>query len=213
RAQLEALGVEVRTGALVTGIDPEGVDLGPVRVASRTVLWAAGVAASPLGRSLGAPLDRAGRVRVNADLTVPGHDEVYVIGDLAGLDQDGKPVPGVAPAAMQGARHAAGNILRAIRGEPRRPFRYVDKGSLATIGRAAGVADFGRVKLSGVAAWLAWLFVHIVFLIGFRNRVFVVFSWAWSYFTYDRGARLITGPLPQIGEVAPQMKRMDADGD
>jgi NADH dehydrogenase len=198
RAQLEALGVEVRTGAMVTAIDEAGVCLGPERIEARTVLWAAGVAASPLGRSLGAPLDRAGRVRVNPDLTVPGADRVYVIGDLASLDQDGKPIPGVAPAAMQMARHAAANIVRSLRGEPTRPFRYRDKGSLATIGRAAAVADLGFVEQTGLVARLAWLFVHILFLIGFRNRFVVLFSWAWSYFTYDRGARLITGPLPHV---------------
>jgi NADH dehydrogenase len=214
QSQLEALGVEVRTGVMVTAIDAEGIDLGSERIAARTVLWAAGVAASPLGRSLGAPLDRAGRVRVNPDLTVPGHPEVYVIGDLAGLDQaDGTPVPGVAPAAMQEGRHAAKNLLRTIRGEPRLPFRYVDKGSLATIGRAAAVADLGRIKLSGLLAWLAWLFIHILFLIGFRNRFFVLFSWAWSYVTYDRGARLITGPLPKAGaagggDPGPQIDRL-----
>lgn len=200
RKQLEALGVEVRTNSLATSIDAKGVGLGTEHIAARTVLWAAGVAASPLGRSLGVPLDRAGRVRVNADLTIPGHEEVYVIGDLASLDQDGKPLPGVAPAAIQGAEHAAMNVARTIKGQPRLPFRYKDKGSLATIGRAAGVADFGRLKLSGVIAWLAWLFIHIFFLIGFRNRFVVMFSWAWSYFTYDRGARLITAP---IGRLAP----------
>lgn len=195
RAQLERLGVEVRTGALATAIDARGVSLGPDRIGTRTVLWAAGVAASPLGRTLRVPLDRAGRVRVNPDLTIPGRDEVYVIGDLASLEQDGRPVPGVAPAAMQQATQAVRNILRTIDGQPREPCRYRDKGSLATIGRAAGVADFGRLKLSGRIAWMAWLFIHIFFLIGFRNRVLVMFSWAWSYFTYDRGARLITGPV------------------
>jgi NADH dehydrogenase len=193
REQLKAVGVEVRTGALATSIDADGVSLGSERLEAKTVLWAAGVAASPLGRTLGAPLDRAGRVRVNPDLTIPGHPEVYVVGDLASLEQDGRPVPGVAPAAIQEARHAAGNVLRSIRGEPLRPFRYRDKGSLATIGRAAAVADLGRVKLSGWVAWVAWLFIHILFLIGFRNRFVVLFSWAWSYLTYDRGARLITG--------------------
>jgi NADH dehydrogenase len=181
---------------MVTGIDAEGVTIGPERVAARTVLWAAGVAASPLARSLGAPLDRAGRVMVNPDLTVPGLPDVYVIGDLAHLVQDGKPVPGVAPAAMQMARHTARNIERAFRGEPGEPFRYNDKGSLATIGRASAVAELGRLKLSGWPAWFAWLFIHLFFLIGFRNRYLVMVQWAWSYFTYDRGARLITGPLP-----------------
>lgn len=196
RTQLEGLGVEVRTEALATSIDAEGVCLGSERIAARTVLWAAGVAASPLGRALGAPVDRAGRVRVNPDLTLPGHSEVFVIGDLAVLEQDGKPVPGVAPAAIQEAGHAASNVLRALRGEPLKPFHYCDKGSLATIGRAAGVAQIGRLRLSGWIAWMAWLFIHIFFLIGFRNRFVVLFSWAWSYLTYDRGARLITGLEP-----------------
>jgi NADH:ubiquinone reductase (H+-translocating) len=203
RSQLESLGVEVRTGALATQIDAHGVSLGLERIEARTVLWAAGVAASPLGQALGATVDRAGRVMVEPDLTVTGHPRVYVIGDLASLEQDGKAVPGVAPAAMQGGRHAVKNILHTIRGEPREPFRYIDKGSVATIGRAAGVADFGRLKLSGVIAWLSWLFIHIFFLIGFRNRFVVMFSWAWSYFTYDRGARLITGP---IGSIEPDAR-------
>jgi NADH dehydrogenase len=193
RRQLEALGVEVQTQRKVTAIDAHGVDAGDERIGSRTVLWAAGVAASPLVRSLGVPLDRAGRVRVQPDLTVPGQPEVYVVGDLASLEQDGRPIPGVAPAAIQEARHAAQNIIRSLEGKPRLPFHYRDTGSLATIGRAAAVADLGRVKLSGWVAWLAWLFVHILFLIGFRNRFAVMFSWAWSYVTYDRGARLITG--------------------
>ena len=197
RKQLEALGVEVRTSTTATAIDAEGVTLGTERLKARTVLWAAGVAGSPLGRTLGAPLDRAGRVKVDTDLTLPGSENVYVIGDLASVEQDGKLVPGVAPAAMQEARHAAANIRLTMRGEPRLPFRYVDKGSLATIGRAAGIADLGWVKLSGVPAWLAWLFIHLFFLIGFRNRFVVMFSWAWSYFTYDRGARLITGVVKE----------------
>ena len=192
REQLVRLGVEVRTGTTVTGIDGEGVAIGPERIAARTVLWAAGVAASPLAQSLGVPLDKAGRVSVEPDLTVPGRGDVYVIGDLAHFEQDGKAVPGVAPAAMQMGQHAARNILRTIRGEPRAPFRYADKGSLATIGRAAGVADLGRLKFSGLPAWLLWLLIHVVFLIGFRNRVLVLMQWAWSYITYDRGARLIT---------------------
>ena len=199
RRQLEALGVEVRTGAMVTAIDAEGLSIGDERIRARTVLWAAGVAASPLGRALGAKLDKAGRVVVEPDLTVAGHPEVYVIGDLARIEQDGRPVPGVAPAAMQMGRHAARNLLRTLEGKPRAPFRYVDKGSLATIGRGAAVAQIGRFKFSGFLAWLSWLFIHILFLIGFRNRLFVMISWAWSYLSYDRGARLITnrieGPL------------------
>jgi len=191
--QLERLGVQVWTGAPVTALDEAGVQLGPDRLASRTVIWAAGVQAPSLGRTLGAPLDRAGRVRVEPDLTLPGHPEVYVIGDLAVLEADGRPVPGVAPAAMQMGRHAAVNVLRALRGEERLPFRYVDKGSLATIGRSAGVADFGRVRLSGFVAWAAWLGIHIFFLIGFRNRFVVMFTWMWAYLTFQRSARLILG--------------------
>ncbi len=193
RQQLERLGVEVRTGAKVTGIDAGGVLLGEERVAARTVLWAAGVAASPLGRMLGGT-DRAGRVIVEADLTVPGHAEVYVAGDLAATTRDGKPVPGVAPAAMQMGRHAAHNITRAIEGQPRRPFLYVDKGSLATIGRKAAVADLGGWHLSGFAAWLAWIGIHVFFLIGFRSRVVVMFEWALAYLTYARSARIVLEP-------------------
>ncbi|KYF53015.1 pyridine nucleotide-disulfide oxidoreductase, partial [Sorangium cellulosum] len=189
RAQLVALNVEVQTRRLVTGIDEDGVSIGDERIEAKTVLWGAGVAASPLARSLGVPLDRAGRVLVEPDLTVPGHEDVYVIGDLASLKQeDGKPVPGVAPAAIQEGRHAARNIARAVRGQPRLPFRYRDKGSMATIGRAAAVADFGKVKLSGFLAWLAWLLVHVLFLIGFRSRFLVLFSWALSYLTYERAS-------------------------
>jgi NADH dehydrogenase len=193
RRQLERLGVEVRTGARVSEIDADGVRIGDERIATRTVVWAAGVQASPLARSLGAPLDRAGRVRVRPDLTVPDHDRVYVIGDLASLEQDGKPVPGVSPAAMQEGEHAAANILRTLRGEPRASFRYWDKGSFATVGRGAAVGEvLGKLRLSGFIAWVAWLAIHIFFLIGFRNRVFVLLHWAYSYMTYRRGARLIT---------------------
>jgi NADH dehydrogenase len=197
--------VEVRTGALVTGVDAGGVSLGPEqRIAGRTVVWAAGVAASPLGRSLGAPLDRAGRVQVAPDLTVPGHADVFVVGDLALVTQDGRPVPGVAPAAIQMGRHAARNVLRALGGQPYRPFRYRDKGSLATIGRNSAVALLGRYKLWGWPAWLAWLFIHILFLIGFRNRLVVLFDWAVSYVTYQRHARLLVGaPPPWTVPAAP----------
>jgi NADH dehydrogenase len=193
KTQLEALGVEVRTGSRVTGIDSQGVWIGDERILARTVLWAAGVAASPLGGALGVPLDRAGRVVVERDLTIPGHADVYVVGDLARFDQDGTTVPGVAPAAMQMGKHAAANLLRGLRGQPREPFRYVDTGSMATIGRGAAVAQVGRYRVSGVLAWMLWLFVHILFLIGFRNRIMVLLQWGWSYLSYDRGARLITG--------------------
>lgn len=198
REQLQALGVEVRTGSRVTAIDEGGVTLAAERIASRTVVWAAGVQGAPIARSLGAPLDRAGRVRVQPDLTLPGHPEVQVIGDLAFLEQDGQPVPGVCPAAIQQGRHAAENVRRALRGQPPAPFRYVDKGSFATIGRGAAVGDvYGRLRLSGTPAWLAWLGIHIFFLIGFRNRAVTLFQWAYSYFTWRRGVRLITGERPE----------------
>jgi NADH dehydrogenase len=160
-------------------------------------------------KSLGVPLDRAGRVFIEPDLTVPGYPDVYVIGDVAALEQNGALIPGVAPAAMQEARHAARNIQRTLAGKPRLPFRYVDKGSLATIGRGSGIADFGRIKLSGFLAWAAWLFVHIMFLIGFRNRLLVMIEWAVSFLTYTRGARLITGNLPPapIRSLPPASKR------
>jgi NADH dehydrogenase len=198
REQLQALGVEVRTGSRVTAIDEGGVTLAAERIASRTVVWAAGVQGAPIARSLGVPLDRAGRVRVQPDLTLPGHPEVQVIGDLAFLEQDGQPVPGVCPAAIQQGRHAAENVRRALRGQPPAPFRYVDKGSFATIGRGAAVGDvYGRLRLSGAPAWLAWLGIHIFFLIGFRNRAVTLFQWAYSYFTWRRGVRLITGLRPE----------------
>jgi NADH dehydrogenase len=193
QAQLERLGVEVRTGTLVTGVDGGGVQLGDQRIAARTVLWAAGVAASPLGRMLG-KCDRAGRLEVEPDLTVPGHPEVFVAGDLAAVTHDGKPVPGVAPAAMQMGRHAAANIIRMLESQPRRRFAYRDKGSLATIGRKAAVADIAGFHLSGLAAWLAWLGIHIFFLIGFRNRAVVMFEWTLAYLTYARSARIVLEP-------------------
>jgi NADH:ubiquinone reductase (H+-translocating) len=193
KRRLEKMGVLVRLGSPVTNIDAEGVELGGERVRAATVLWAAGVAASPIARSLGVPLDRAGRVRVERDLSVPGAPTTFVVGDLAAFEQDGALVPGVAGAAVQGGRHTAKNIERLVRGEATLPFRYVDKGSLATIGRAAAVAQFGRVHLRGYPAWIAWLFIHIVLLIGFRNRVLVLLQWAWEYWTYERGPRLITG--------------------
>jgi NADH dehydrogenase len=196
RSQLERLGVEVRTGARVTGVDANGVLLGPERILARTAIWAAGVAAAPLARTLGAPLDRAGRVVVDPTLAVPGRDDVYVIGDLAAVQQDGKPVPGVAPAAIQMGRHVARNIRRALAGQPRQPFRYRDKGSFATIGRGKAVGEMlGGLKLWGFPAWVAWLAIHIFFLVGFRSRVLVLFQWAYSYVTFRRGARLITGPF------------------
>jgi len=198
--QLRKLGVEVRTSTMVTGIEPGAVMLGQTRVSATVILWAAGVAASPLGRLLGIPTDRAGRVLVNPDLSIPGHPEVFVIGDLAALkDEKGKWLPGLAPVAIQEGRATAHNIARAIESKPLHNFHYFDKGSIATIGRAAAVAEFGKLHISGFIAWISWLFVHIFFLIGFRNRILVMIQWAWSYFTYERGARLITGSLDLPG--------------
>jgi NADH dehydrogenase len=191
RRQLQRLGVEVRRSTLVTDIDEGGVTIGEERIRAGTVLWAAGVAAPPLSRSLGVPLDRVGRVLIEPDLSVPGHPEVFVAGDLAALEINGRALPGVAPVAIQEGRHAAGNIVRALRGKATLPFRYRDRGSMATLGRKAAVAVIGRLHLSGLVAWLAWLFIHIFFLIGFRNRLVVLFEWAKSYLTYSRSARLI----------------------
>jgi NADH dehydrogenase len=191
--QLEALGVQVWTGSAVTDMGEGFVQVGADRLAAHTIVWAAGVQGSPLAASLGAELDRAGRVRVTSELSVPGRPELFVVGDLASVQQDGQGVPGVAPAAMQMGAHAAINVARALRGEPLLPFRYRDKGSLATVGRRRAVAVIGALRLSGFVAWLAWLGIHIFFLIGFRNRLIVLFNWAWAYLTYDRGARLIVG--------------------
>jgi NADH dehydrogenase len=194
RLQLERLGVTVWLGKRVTGIDAHGVTLGAERLETKTAIWCAGVAASPLGATLGVPRDRAGRVLVEPDLTVPGHPEISVIGDLAALPWHKPPVPGIAPAAKQMGRHAARNILLALQGKERRPFRYRDYGQLATIGRSKGVAMFGRFKLSGYPAWLAWLSAHIYFLIGFRNRLVVMIDWAWAYWTFERSARIVVNP-------------------
>ena len=202
--QLRGLGVEVRTSTMVTQVEAGAVHLGETRLSATVVLWAAGVAASPLGKKLGASVDRAGRVPVQADLSLPGHPEVFVIGDLAAAkDETGKPLPGVAPVALQQGKYVAKVIRHEVERTdryrisgseaPRPRFHYWDKGSLATIGRAAAVAQFGKIHISGYLAWLSWLFVHIFFLIGFRNRLLVFIQWAWSYVTYERGARLITG--------------------
>jgi NADH dehydrogenase len=193
RRQLERLGVSVHLGKPVTAIDERGVDLGDERIDARTVLWAAGVAASPLGAQLGAECDRAGRVRVESDLSLPAHPEVFVIGDLAAVAQDGKPVPGVAPAAKQMGAHAAAMIRERLAGRPTRAFRYRDYGNLATIGRMAAVVDLGHLRFSGAPAWFFWLWAHVFFLIGFRNRLVVMAEWIWSYFTYQRHARIIIG--------------------
>lgn len=193
RRQLESMGVEVITGDVVSTIDDDGVTLaGGQRIEAATVLWAAGVQASPLGAILGAGTDRSGRVVVESDLSLPDQSEVFVIGDLATVPG----VPGVAPAAIQMGRHVARMITGDEEGKPRSPFRYRNKGSLATIGRARGVAHFGRLRFGGFLAWAAWLVVHIFYLIGFRNRLLVLVSWAWSYLTFRRGARIITGLPP-----------------
>lgn len=202
--QLRRLGVEVRTSTMVTQVEAGAVHIGETRLPATVVVWAAGVSASPLGKQLGAPVDRAGRVPVQTDLSLPGHPEVFVIGDLAAAkDEQGKMLPGVAPVAIQQGKFVARLIHEEVEVSagksspvnlPSRPaFHYWDKGSLATIGRAAAVAQFGKIHISGFIAWLSWLFVHILFLIGFRNRLLVFIQWAWSYVTYERGARLITG--------------------
>src|SRR5271166_3537966 len=219
--QLQHLGVEVRTNAAVTEVRSGEVLIGKEIVPASVVLWAAGVSASPLGRALAAPVDRAGRVLVEADLSIPGHHEVFVIGDLASLKHaDGTLLPGVAPVAMQQGRYVARQIAADLAKEPRKNFRYIDKGSLATIGRAAAVAQFGKLHISGFIAWLSWLFIHIFFLIGFRNRIAVMFQWAWSYLTYARSARLITGesrvaavPSMEYAERASKVSDSDASRD
>ena len=242
--QLQHLGVEVRTSSVVTQIEPGAIHVGETRLRATVILWAAGVAASPLGKKLGVPVDRAGRVLVHKDLSLPGHPEVFVIGDLAALkDENGKLLPGVAPVALQQGNYVAKIIRREIKSgqgapflasfarsgdvagsrpltlretgdvAPRPPFHYWDKGSLATIGRAAAVAEFGKIHISGFIAWLAWLFVHILFLIGFRNRVLVFIQWAWSYVAYERAARLITGStyLPGWSSVRPHSESSTPD--
>ncbi len=195
--QLRALGVEVMTEAMVTAVDGSGVaisaDGGDTRIEARTVLWGAGVAGSALGGALGADRDRAGRVHVGEDLAIAGHSEVFVIGDLAAATSDGEPVPGVAPAAVQGGNHAAACIRADLAQTSRPRFAYKDKGSLATIGRKAAVAEFGKLRFAGLPAWVLWWAVHIALLIGFRSRTLVMFSWGWSWLTFKRGARLITG--------------------
>ena len=193
RVQLEKLGVEVLTNSPVTAVDEDGVSIGERRIESATVLWAAGVEASPLGADLGVPIDKMGRVLVAEDLSIPEHPEVFVIGDLARVEQDGQPVAGVAPAAIQMGHHAARAIAARLDGRGPGPFRYTDRGTMATLGRSAAIAQIRRLSLSGYPAWLAWLFVHLLFLIGFRNRLVVMFEWAKSYLTYGRSARLIVG--------------------
>jgi NADH dehydrogenase len=193
KQQLERLGVEVRLSSAVSDVRAGEIRIGGQKMHATLVLWAAGVSASPLGLALGGPLDRAGRVAVEPDLSLPDHPDVFVIGDMASLKQaDGTQLPGVAPVAMQEGHFVAKQVAADLAGNPRTRFHYVDKGSVATIGRAAAVAQFGKLQISGYLAWLSWLFIHIFFLIGFRNRILVMIQWAWSYFTYDRSARLIT---------------------
>ncbi len=199
KKQLEEIGVEVHLNSFVTGIEPGGVKVGENWVECEVVVWASGVSASPLSKQLGAETDRAGRVQVNKDLTVGNHKNVFVIGDMVSLLQaNGKLVPGVAPAAVQMAEYSAENILRDLRNEPSREFKYWDKGSMATIGRSRAIAEAGRFKLSGFMAWLAWLFVHLISLIGFRNRLWVLTEWFWAYLTRERAARLITGDAEEL---------------
>jgi len=197
RKSLERLGVDVRTSAIVTGIDEDGVLVKEksgetVRISAATVLWSAGVAASPIAKSLGVPLDRAGRVTPEPTLALGAHPNIFIAGDLGAFTQDGAMLPGVAQVAMQQGTHAGRNILRAIAGKPLEPFRYKDYGIMATIGRGSAVGDIFGLKVSGFFAWLFWLFLHIFWLIGFRNRVIVMIEWAWSYFTLQRRVRLIT---------------------
>lgn len=191
--ELEELGVEVRVNAKVTDVGDDYVKVGEERIATHSIFWAAGNAPSPLGKQLGAPLDRGGRVVVNPDLSIPEHPEVFVVGDLAAMTTNGKPVPGVAPAAIQSGPRAAKNVLKLIAREPTVPFRYLNKGDLATIGRFRAVALIAGMHLSGWFAWWTWLFIHILYLAGFRNRLSVLFEWGYSFFTFQRGARLILG--------------------
>jgi len=206
---LQAIGVEVRTHSIVTKVEDNAVYVGSERIEARTTFWAAGNAASPLGKMFGVPVDRVGRVLVEKDLSVPGYHNVFVIGDLAFFEQEGRPVPGVAPAAMQEGRHAARNIIRILHEEETKPFRYMNKGDLATIGRSRAIADFGFCKIVGFPAWWLWLFLHILYLVGFRNRLSVLLHWAYAYITYGRGVRLITSPhalVPSFPEEAEQRR-------
>ena len=203
-ASLQRLGVEVRTKSVVTAVDDHGVTIGDERIDAVTVLWAAGVNASPVARSLGVPLDRAGRVLAEPTLQVPGSPNVFVVGDICALQQDGQWLPGVAQVAKQGGTHAAKNILRLMRGEPAVPFRYLDFGNMATIGRGSAVADIGPLKVHGLFAWFIWVVIHIFWLIGFRNRIAVMSEWAWAFVTLQRRVRLITGE--------PRLPRGDTPG-
>ncbi|MEA2528311.1 MAG: hypothetical protein QOF73_5538 [Thermomicrobiales bacterium] len=195
--ELERLGVRVRTKTLVTGVDQDGVMIGEERIPARTVLWCAGVAASPLGQTLGLSLDRAGRVPIRPDLTIEGHPEVFVIGDMSSLkDEKGTPLPGQAPVAIQEGRWAAANLVRTVQGQPMQPFRFKDEGTMATIGRNSAVADYKGLQLSGFIAWVLWGWVHIFRIIEYKNRFLVFLRWMWAYVTYQRGARVIASERP-----------------
>jgi NADH:ubiquinone reductase (H+-translocating) len=199
KEQLEDLGVEVRLNSFVTDIEPGKVKVGKEWINCDVVVWATGVAASPLGKHLGVETDKAGRVLVNPDLTIPGCDRTFVIGDMASIKQEnGEPVPGVSPAAMQMGTATAKNILADLAGRPRTDFKYVDKGSMATIGRNKAIAHVWGLKMKGFIAWVFWLFLHVFFLIGFRNRFVVMTEWAWAYLTRERSARLITGDAHEL---------------
>ncbi len=206
-------GVEVRCGVKVTDVDGTGVQLnGSEWIRAHTVIWAAGVAASPLSKSLGAPLDGIGRVKVTPELTVPGRPEIFVVGDLAHVEQDGKILSQVAPAAMQMGNAAGDNLRRQLHGRPMKPFRYWDRGTFAVIGRGAAVGvAFNAVRMQGVLAWLSWLFIHVLFLVGFRNKAVVLFQWAYSYLTLRRSGRIITGPTPDLRLTSPQLVKRRRD--
>ncbi len=210
RRQLVKLGVEIRTSELVTEIDDSGLKIGEQRIDAQTILWAAGVRGSSLAQTLGVPLDRAGRVLVDNDLTIPGYKNAFAIGDLASVQCDGKTVPGVAQGAVQGGKLVGHNIRCALNQKPYRSFRYRDLGSMATIGRAAAVVHVAKLQLSGFFAWMIWWAVHISVLVGFRNRLLVMFGWAWSYLTFQRGARLITGKIKKLPRL-DQAKTTDTD--
>ena len=209
--QLEKMGVEIRTGTVVNEVNDRGVSVDGEFIASRTVVWAAGNHAAAIGRSIGAETDRAGRVLVNKDLSVPGHPEIFAIGDMVAFkDETGKTVPGVSPAAMQMGRHASKNVLFLNRGEVTKEFHYFDKGSMATIGRNKAIADLKFARFGGLFAWLTWLFVHLIFLVGFRDRLLVLFQWTWSYLTFSRGSRLIYGSFRPAKE--PVLEASDVAG-
>jgi NADH dehydrogenase len=194
KRELRSLGVVVRSETYVTNVRPGAVEAAGWTIPTHTVIWAAGNVASPLLKTLDTPLDKQGRAIVGSDCTIPGHPEVFVLGDAALFEENGRAVPAISPAAIQMGQYAARTIQRDLAGKPREPFSYWDKGQLAVIGRGQAVADLGRLHFGGFIAWLLWIFIHIFFLIGFRNRVLVLIEWAWAYFTYQRGARLITEP-------------------